>query len=97
MRVGDRVFIRFGVRPEHTEDLESVMRARLPGFPVAVREWRRQDMALGRPERVSEIEWRVDEVFEEEDVVSACVSHDPRGEFSSDEFCVYVDEVDLVG
>jgi len=98
MRVsaGDRVFIRYGVRPELTVDLESVMRSSLPGFPSAVREWKREDIAMSRPERVSDIAWRVDEVFPDEGIVSVCVDHDPKGEFSRDEFCVYVDEGDIV-
>jgi len=95
VRRGDLVFIRYGVRLEPTEDLESVMLAHLPGFPQAVEEWKRFDMMLAVPYRVSEIQWSVDEVLEE-GVVSVCVHRDPKGEFSGGEFCAYAEEGDLV-
>jgi len=91
VRRGDIVFIRYGVRPEPTEDLESVMRV----SPGVVLEWKRFDAMLARPYRVSEVQWSVDDILEE-GVVSVCVHRDPKGEFSRDEFCAYVDEGDLV-
>lgn len=92
MRSGDVVFVRFGARPLPEESLEDVMATGLPGD---VLEWKRWDDAMSRPERVSEMRWVVDAVLDE-GVVSVCLDFDPREEFSSGEFCSYVDEGDVI-
>lgn len=93
MRVGDIVQIRSGVRPYLSESAEDV--AARDGDLEA---WRRERDVLDRPDRVSEFEWVVEDVVEppNPDVVFVCLSHDPRGEFSYGDFCVYVDRADLI-